>query len=242
MSLRHVAKTVAISGAALACSGGVMFGILASPAGASTLTSPDGNTALKTTGTTAITPGTPYSSGQKINVVVAPNSVISAAGLIAAGYTGSLTGNYYVAMCTDPNGDTADLPTGPSNCEFSTYNHSILRSSTSSGGFTLSNYPIFDLPDTNIGTPTMTGSCDVAPNTCVLGIFVSNPGVGAAFSAPHLFSAPFQVTTANNVVADDGAQPGDGTPEVPLAIGLPLAAAAVLGGTIIVNRRRQRTA
>jgi hypothetical protein len=44
-------------------------------AGASTLTSSDGNTTLSTIGT--VTPGTPYTSGQTITVVVTANNVLS---------------------------------------------------------------------------------------------------------------------------------------------------------------------
>ena len=40
--------------------------------------------------------------------------------------------------------------------------------------------------------------------------------------------------------SDAGANPGDGTPEVPLAIGLPLAALGVFGGWSLRNRRRRQ--
>jgi hypothetical protein len=55
------------------------------------------------------------------------------------------------------------------------------------------------------------------------------------FTQPHVWSQPFFVT-ANGV--DTGANPGDGTPEVPYAILLPLAAMGVIGGTVAVRRRR----
>jgi hypothetical protein len=86
----------------------------------------------------------------------------------------------------------------------------------------------------------MTGKCDVAPNQCVIGIFAANPSpaAGNGFAFPHLFSAPFQVIVGDGT--DTGANPGDGTPEVPLAIGLPLAALAVFGGFTIRNRRRRQ--
>ena len=84
----------------------------------------------------------------------------------------------------------------------------------------------------------MTGSCDVAPNQCVLGIFAANPGSNNGFAYPHLFSAPFQMGAGDGL--DQGDNPGDGTPEVPLAIGLPLAAMAVIGGLTIRHRRRQQ--
>ena len=37
---------------------------------------------------------------------------------------------------------------------------------------------------------------------------------------------------------DGGTNPGDGTPELPLAIGLPLAGGGILGGTLLIRRRR----
>ncbi len=106
-------------------------------------------------------------------------------------------------------------------------------------------FSVEDLPNAALGGATMVGKCDVAPNTCVLGIFSENPWSGpsanaAAFTTPHLFSAPFQVHVPAGDSGDTGVSPGDGTPEVPLAIGLPLAAIAVFGGVTLRNRRRSR--
>ena len=55
------------------------------------------------------------------------------------------------------------------------------------------------------------------------------------FTKPHLWSQPFFVSANGN---DAGANPGDGTPEVPLAIILPVAAMGLLGGTVLIRRRR----
>ena len=74
MIIRQVARTIAVSVAALACVGGITTGFLAGPAGASTLTSSDGSTSLSTQGTVAA--GTPYTSGQVINIDLAANSTI----------------------------------------------------------------------------------------------------------------------------------------------------------------------
>ncbi len=70
---------------------------------------------------------------------------------------------------------------------------------------------VFDLPDGNLGSPTMTGTCDVTPNTCVLGIFAANPShlAGNGFAFPHLFSAPFNVVVGDG--NDTGDNPGDGS-------------------------------
>ncbi len=195
----------------------MLVATLGSPSQASTLTSPDGNTTLSTTADCGsppapctITPGTPYTSGQIINVGVAANSVISIPALgsfVPAIPTLYQSGNYYLEECTDPGGTTANLPTSPSGCESATL---LTVGKTSTGGFS-KNFTLYDLPDFNtLGTPTMTGMCDVAPNTCVVGIFISNPqSVTATFSYPHLFSAPFNITVGDG--NDAGDNPGDGS-------------------------------
>jgi hypothetical protein len=82
----------------------------------------------------------------------------------------------------------------------------------------------------------MIGICGVAPNQCVLGIFTSNIYTSDAFSYPHLFSAPFQVTVGDG--QDNGDNPGDGTPETPCALALPILAVGLLGSGVWVRRRR----
>jgi hypothetical protein len=239
MSFRHVVKTVAATSAATFCGAALVVGLGAGPAGASTLTSADGNTTLSTTGT--VTAGSPYSSGQAITIKVAANSTLNNTNLVANNVpgqsTGNPTGNYYIAMCTDPGGLPANLPTGPSNCEVATQDVSV--STTSDGSFTDTGFQVFTLPNAALGSPTMTGTCGTDPNECVIGIFSQPPGT-TGFNFPRLFSAPFQVKVPPTGGANSGASPGDGTPEVPLAIGLPLAALAVVGGWTIRNRRRSR--
>jgi hypothetical protein len=237
MSLRHVVKTVAACSAATICGGVLMLGIGSSAAGASTLTSADGTTTLSSIGTVA--PGTPYSSGQSINVSVAANNTLSATNLTNNG--APTTGLFFIEECTDPGGSPANLPTTASGCEAATLATTAKTTDGHISASTFGTYPVYDLPDPGtLGSATMTGTCDQAPNQCVLGIFASNPASGG-FGFPHLFSAPFQMTVGDG--ADVGDSPGDGTPEVPLAIGLPLAAVAVFGGWTIRNRRRrQRTA
>jgi hypothetical protein len=45
------------------------------------------------------------------------------------------------------------------------------------GSFDNPSYTVYDLPDlATLGNATMVGTCDVAPNTCVIGIFAENPG------------------------------------------------------------------
>ncbi len=253
MSIRHVVKTVAVSGAATLC--GVVFaiGLGAGPAGASGLTSSDGNTTLNTIGTVAA--GTPYSSGQTITITGIANSTLSNTSLgdacvpgqfiaptcSGSNPSGSATGVYYIEECTDPGGILANLPTAASGCEKATEDVSV--SKTNNGSFSDSGFTVYDLPDPGtLGSASMTGTCGVAPNQCVIGIFGADPQSGNGFSYPHLFSAPFQVDEQSDFGSgvETGLNPGDGTPEVPLAIGLPLAALAVIGGFTIRSRRRRQ--
>jgi len=207
---------------------------------ASTLTSGDGYTTLGTIG--AVTPGTPYTSGQQIDVTVAANSVLDNANLVAHGVPGQTPGNplgiYYVYECTDPGGLPANLPTQPQNCEAATVELTDQKSSNGALSLTgINAFTVYDLPDVDsLGPATMTGTCDVAPNQCVLGIFAANIYSQGGFGYPHLFSAPFQVTVGDG--QDNGDNPGDGTPETPFALALPILALGLLGSGVWVRRRR----
>jgi len=233
MSIRHVLKTVAATSAATVCCAVFALGVGSGVAGANTLTSSDGNTNLTTIGT--ITAGTPYSSGQTITVATIANSVINNANEPPA-FQG---GNFYLEECVDPGGTPAGLPTNAGGCEAATLTP---VTKTPSGAISKA-FIVYDLPDPGtLGTPTLTGTCDVAPNQCVVGIFSGNPQQGTNFNAPHLFSAPFQMDQQADFGsgAETGVNPGDGTPELSLAIGLPLAALAVFGGFTLRNRRRRQ--
>jgi hypothetical protein len=209
------------------------------PGEAAPLISSDGYTTLSTQGT--VTAGTPYSSGQLIDLTVAANPVIDTTNLTAAG--APTTGLFYMEECTDPGGTSANLPTTQSGCEAATL---ATTPKTSNGAFNLtgsSGFTMYDLPDPGtLGSATMTGTCDIAPNQCVLGIFAASPQAGGGFGFPHLFSAPFQMDKQADFGSgsETGLNPGDGTPEVPLALGLPLAGLAILGAWSIRNRRRRQ--
>jgi hypothetical protein len=236
---KRVSRTwIGIAAALLVASSAVLAVVSSAPGGADTLVSTDGITTLATIGT--VTAG-PYTSGQSIQITGTANSTLSNANLVANSVPGQATGNpvgaFYFEECADPGGTTANLPTTSSGCEAATDDFTSV-SKTEDGSFDNPSYTVYDLPDPGtLGNATMVGKCDVAPNTCVIGIFATNPNT-TGFSYPHLFSAPFQITVGDG--QDLGDNPGDGTPEVPLAIGLPLAALAVVGGFTIRNRRRHR--
>src|ERR1700722_17217619 len=195
MSIRHVVKTVAASSAVTLCGAALVLGVGAGPAGASSLS--NGPTTLSTQGT--VTAGTPYSSGQTITVDVAANSTMNNAGLVAAQTpgqsAGQSSGNFVIEMCTDPGGLPANLPTTSSGCEAAT--RDLTNSITPDGSLNDTGYIVYDLPDPGtLGSATMVGKCDVAPNQCVLGIFAASPQTNG-FSFPHLFSAPFQMSVGD---------------------------------------------
>jgi len=240
MSIRHVVKAVAATGAATLCGAALVLTLGVGTAGASSLVSPDGNTTLSTEGT--VTAGTPYDSGQTIDVSVQGNSSLSNATLCQTQYAaldqtcGNPTGFYYIEECTSVGGV---LPTTANQCEHGTEDENAAKSTD--GSFDEPGFLVYQLPDAaGLGAPNMVGKCGVAPNTCVLGIFAADPQSAAGFSYPHLFSAPFQVNNPDG--QNDGASPGDGTPEVPLAIALPVLALLGIGGWTVRSRRKQRQA
>jgi hypothetical protein len=200
---------------------------LAGPASASTSLS-NGVVTLTTNGAV----GTPYSSGQTVTITVGPNSTLSNANLINFFPSGAV--NVKAEECSDPGGTTANLPTNTGECQPDT----VVDGSQpqTNGSVTISNYKIYDTPNNVTFSEGSAGpTCDRAPNFCVIGIFTNQN----SFTDPVVFSAPFQVTEDGS---DDGANPGDGTPEVPYALALPLLAAGLVGGTLFLRRRKQRQA
>ncbi len=209
--------------------------VLSGTANANTLTS--GPVALSTIGT--VTTGTPYSSGQQINVVVSPNSTLSLSNLETNyGFTGEPS--MKAEECDDPGGTTAGLPTTPTNnCDSETLLSTTAVNADGSFQFSSTNttpnpYTVYWLPDNaTFGEPSDNlPTCGTAPNYCVLYLGPAQTD----FADPHLFSAPFLITNNGD---DGGEDPGDGTPEAPLAIGLPLLGLAVGGSTLYLRRRRR---
>lgn len=187
-----------LAGAALLALGAPLA-LLAGRASAATLVS--GSVTLTTIGTVAS--GTPYSSGQLINISVAANITLSLANLETAGYTGEPA--MKAVECDDPGGLVANLPATPTgHCDGQT----ILSTSAvnADGSFALSNYTIYALPNdiTFSESPTSTPACGIGADQCVLYLGPNQND----FSKPHLFSAPFSVA-AN--VDDGGENPGDGS-------------------------------
>jgi hypothetical protein len=222
MSIRHVARTVARSLAVVAAAGAVSIVSLAGPAGAANVScSPSVTTgcvdATATVPQAGYTPGTPFSSGQQINVTVPANSIFSS------------TTNLSIVECAAPDGV---LPTSSSSCDGNTIQGPTLKAN-SDGSVNLFSKTdtYYTVPDfTNLGETSGT-SCNLS-NSCVLYIGTNYND----FTQPHVWSSVFNVNPGDG--SDSGANPGDGTPEVPLAVMLPLASLALIAGALVVRRRQ----
>jgi len=225
MSLRHAARRVAASVAATAAAGALVALAFASPAGATT--APDEGLEVATAqAQTPYTAGAPFDSGQKIDVSLGANTV----------FDGSVYSNNASAIkiveCAAPNGV---VPTLPSACDGNTIGTDFPNSD---GSFDYLNdngsgYPVYYLPDSRIGDSPSGPKCgNTLATECIL--YIGNSQLD--FTQPHVWSQPFLV---NPDPTDSGiVNPGDGTPEVPMAIILPVAAMGLLGSVVVVRRRR----
>jgi hypothetical protein len=161
-------------------------------------------------------PNGPFSSGQYIDVVVGPNSFLKPGRRV------------YIKECAAPNGS---LPQLPKQCDRRTVQQPQVLVG-SGGTVSYQGYPILALPDaTLLGERSRhTPICDLT-HACILSINEDR----SDFDQPHLWSLPFFV---NPTVGDTGANPGNGLPEVPSVLALPVLATAIFGTTALVRRRR----
>ncbi len=216
MSIRHVARRV-VASAAVTATAGIAVLAFTAPAGA---TGPGSGSIVpgSAVAVAPFTPGVPFDSGQNINVDIPANSA----------FAGSFS-NINIVECAAPNGV---IPALPSSCDGNTIQGSSILPNAD-GSFSYQGYQAFALPDSpTLGESPGGVTCGSTSATeCILYIG-NNQG---DFTAPHLWSQPFFVKANGN---DLGANPGDGTPEVPFAVILPLAAMGLLGGVVLIRRRR----
>jgi hypothetical protein len=163
----------------------------------------------------------PFDSGQTVNVVIPANTAFAAP---------NDTSGIIIVECAAPNGV---VPTLPSACDGNTQQTFV--GVNADGSFTFNQYRVFALPDSyslgeSASSPVTCGN--TAATECML--YIGNNQND--FTQPHLWSEPFLIDADPT---DSGTiNPGDGTPEVPLAILLPLSAAGLLAGAVMVRRRR----
>jgi hypothetical protein len=154
----------------------------------------------------SITAGTPFDSGQQIDVVIAPNSVFTAGAHI------------FILECSAPSGA---LPTSTTQCDGNTgYSGGTITANadgsvdvTNGSSFSEVPYTVYALPDSvTLGEHSSAGAvCGVgAVNECVLYIGEGG-GSDTGMSQPHFFSEPFQI---HSDPTDSGTlNPGDGSAE-----------------------------
>ena len=222
MSLRHAVKRVAVAAAATATAGTFALLAFSAPAGAVGPASGSqlSNGAQPPAGTNP-NPG-PFDSGQVIDLVVPANSIFVPTTAVKA------------VECSAPNGV---IPTLTSACDGNT----IATASPEADGSvdwlndsaSATGYPVYFTPDTHIGDSPSGPKCgDTAATECIIYIGTNQ----LDFTAPHYWTQAFFVHADPN---DTGTlNPGDGTPEVPMAIILPLAAMGLLGGVVVFRRRK----
>ena len=224
MSIRHVARRVAISIAATAAAGSFAALAFSAPAGA---TGPSSGAIVPGSAQCSATcgAGIPFDSGQNINVVMPANSTFSAT-------RNNNPGHQHRRVRRTQRRRAHEHP---QPVTATTIVAGVLPATD--GSFTAFNYTVYALPDAvSLGEGTSGPVCGSTSATeCIL--YVGNNQND--FTQPHLWSQPFFVKANGN---DAGANPGDGTPEVPMAILLPLSAMGLLGGAVLIRRRRQARA
>lgn len=226
MSIRHRAQRVLVAIAAVAATATIGALALSSPAGAASCNTSASGPACGSVIPGAAVPvgtvnhGTPFSSGQSINVVVPANEAFASP---------NNTNGINIVECSAPNGV---VPTSTTACDGNTIQGNTILPDAD-GSFTYDGYTLYALPDSiSLGEGSSGPVCGSTSATeCILYIG-NNQG---DFTQPHLWSQPFFVKANSD---DGGENPGDGTPEVPLAVLLPLSAMGLVGGTVLIRRRR----
>jgi hypothetical protein len=229
MFIRQAVRRVAVVVASVSTVSALSIALMAGPAGAAPPTQGSivPNSAVPVDGN--FTAGTPFASGQNIDVTVPANSVFT-----------STTQDINILECSAPNGVP---PTSPNSCDGNTINGPTVTVN-GDGSFdfeaaTGQAYQIFATPNAALGeTPSGVACGNTAATECILYIGVQQ----SDFTQPHVWSQPFFITangTNSGTPAGDGsANPGNGLPEVPFAILLPIAAMGAIGGTVLIRRRR----
>ncbi len=160
-----------------------------------------------------LSPSGPYVSGQTVTVTVPPNSKLKPGRSL------------YIEECSAPDPGTVHWF---HRCDPRTKQKLHLTAGTD-GTATYEGYPLYELPDVALGeSGRHRPQCDLThPCVVVVGWDLDDPG-------HRLWSASFLITTP-------GGDPGTGTPEVPFVLALPVLAAVIIGGWMVVRRRRTAT-
>jgi hypothetical protein len=202
MSARHLARMAAASLVTLTAAGAISVLGFATTSGANTTCSGTYTSGCTVTGMTVpgetYAAGTPFSSGQQINIVIPANSVLPS------------DTELDVVECASPGGVD---PTDPSTCDGNTINPNSLQTngdgSVNYDSYAGSYYQMFALPNAGLGESSDGQPVCNLTSECVLYIGTNN----ADFTQPHLWSNPYYVDP--NGGSNAGLDPGDGTGAVP---------------------------
>jgi hypothetical protein len=157
------------------------------------------------------TAGTPFSSGQIIQVSIPANSNLTPGARVN------------ILECADPGGTAENLPTGISSCDGNTVQGDTVLVN-SNGSVSYSSYTVYAVPDPSIGDTSTTPTCNDT-NECVL--YIGQDQTNFA-GAPYYFSQPFFV---NPTPGDTGSNPGDGSSEQTITFTTSPPNPAGVGGT-----------
>ena len=216
MFIRRAVRSVATT-AAIGATAAIGVLALSGTAGADLTTNQQIQAAIAQSPFTA---GIPFASGQNIEVKVPANTLLPR------------TAAMHILECAAGAGGTP--PSGTPVCDNNTIYPNTVTPSTSDGSMDIKDFTVFALPSPALlegaSNPVI---CGGASSPCILyiGQDQTNPAL------PHVWSQAFQVQI-KDANETGTVNPGDGTPEVPLAIGLPLAAAGIVGGSVLFRRRR----
>jgi hypothetical protein len=158
-----------------------------------------------------VSPGGNYTNTQSISVSVGANSYFTPHSRVN------------ILECSDPGGQAGNLPKDDTTCDGNTIQGTSIIVGND-GSFSLSQYPVYLLPNSTLGEQSNFKPVCNQTNYCVLYVGQDQND----FTAPKVFSAPFLVTAGG---ATTSTTSGATTPTAASAAAAPTSAATHAGGS-----------